>query len=409
MAAEVKGWSGHYEFWLKVRIAWWIPRAKMTVSFANDVELEVIPRTAVTGAHMLDRDGVLHELRLELDDGRPADGGVVSVAVRSASLATRIGVGAAADDHALIARAGLLVSCEAGMHASFPPTPPDWTMSPPHHQLPQPMRLPSPSPLTSAESSKPPTPLPVRPPAFPPQPLPPSRASPQATSPALRPLDAINERFRRFHPSDDLEHAGVLVHVFDGQHEQGRPWLPCPTDDQTNWCRKWGDRFAASLIHEGNSVLYNPGETGDVKGLIFRPSSTRLLCSYAIDGGSMTQTCEPPGVSASCIPGCWSGKPGWCEQEEPNAGFRCGGPFAPDRLATMLRLHEMPDARVHYNEVIVDAASYVERLPHSLEAVIGDREVHMAFLREYHLSAHEVPLIKFGERGFEVLDPATGS
>ena len=73
--------------------------------------------------------------------------------------------------------------------------------------------------------------------------------------------------------------------------------------------------------------------------------------------------------------------------------------FLPDQLDAMMREHER--SRRGYNEVIVDARVYKANLPLSLEAVLGDREVHRKFLHRYpHLSADDVPLVNFDGNGF---------
>lgn len=113
-----------------------------------------------------------------------------------------------------------------------------------------------------------------------------------------------------------------------------------------------------------------------------------MLCSYPGDGGSLEggKTCKPAGVSASCVPGCWKGAPSWCPVAQ---GKKCA--FRPDDLASMLE--QQPGHM--YNEVILDAATYLANLPHSLEAVIGNAAVHAAFLAEYHVASEQVPLVSF--------------
>lgn len=63
----------------------------------------------------------------------------------------------------------------------------------------------------------------------------------------------------------------------------------------------------------------------------------------------------------------------------------------------MLKLHEERDTRGHYNEVILDAKWYADHLPDSLEAIVGDRETHAAFLKQYGLSNEAVPLLEYRE------------
>lgn len=53
-----------------------------------------------------------------------------------------------------------------------------------------------------------------------------------------------------------------------------------------------------------------------------------------------------------------------------------------------------------FNEVVVDARVYRQNLPHSLEAILGDRETYDAFLKHYKLSSGDIPLVQFGGNGF---------
>ena len=197
----------------------------------------------------------------------------------------------------------------------------------------------------------------------------------------------------------------MLIHVFDGQEDFRKRWLPCPMHDQTAWCNKWGDRFASSMVAKGNAVLWE-ADNDAVAGLIFRPEWNRVLCSYAADGGTMSHTCSPSGVSESCVPGCWSGRAAWCDVTDARVGFqKCSGPFPPERLGVMLQMHSQPFAGAGHNEVIVDAAWYVAHLPQSLEAIIGDQKAHAAFLAEYGLSAEDVPLVRFTGSSFVRIQP----
>ena len=50
--------------------------------------------------------------------------------------------------------------------------------------------------------------------------------------------------------------------------------------------------------------------------------------------------------------------------------------------------------RARADEVVLDAAEYVRRLPFSLEAVLGDRDLHARFLAAYpHVKSTDVPLV----------------
>ena len=70
--------------------------------------------------------------------------------------------------------------------------------------------------------------------------------------------------------------------------------------------------MSTTLINKQLTHTYGNGD--DIAGLVLNPSQAQLLCSYGNDGGTMTKLCDPPGLSATCIPGCYdeSGKPNWC-------------------------------------------------------------------------------------------------
>lgn len=158
--------------------------------------------------------------------------------------------------------------------------------------------------------------------------------------------------------------------------------------------------MTASIIYEGNSQLYNIKKDHDlvplfhdVLGFIFRPSENRIFCSYAGDGGSMNKVCDPPGQSEQCLPGCWDAGPEWCGVSQVD----CNGPFPAEQLDEMMRRHSSPTARLRYNEVIVDADWFIQQLPHSVEAFVGDRTAHAAFLSAFDLKPADCPLVQLVE------------
>ena len=108
-------------------------------------------------------------------------------------------------------------------------------------------------------------------------------------------------------------------------------------------------------------------------------------------------------VERGCIPGCQgrNSKP-WCSRQEANLGKKAGGcAFQPADLDDMMRTHAA--TRRGYNEVVVDARVYKANLPFSLEAIVGDRDVHAAFMRQYpELDAMDVPLVSLGAGGFKL-------
>ena len=103
-----------------------------------------------------------------------------------------------------------------------------------------------------------------------------------------------------------------------------------------------------------------------------------LLCAYSHDGHTEAKRCQPPGVSASCIPGC-----------------RTPPAYPPWELEGAMQEQERD--RKAYNEMVLDALVYTSRLPFSIEAVFlvpGDsaqaraaseraRSVHRRLLKFY--------------------------
>lgn len=134
----------------------------------------------------------------------------------------------------------------------------------------------------------------------------------------------------------------------------GRSWLPCAAP---KWCADYGDRWAASVIHQGYATLFSGGGTRGGFGLIFAPSFNSVLCSYATDGGSMGTRCDNPLTSdpaldhaRHCTPGCWKdGPPSWCGRSNHNYGQKVACPFPPEDLDDMMNTHKQTHRG--YNEV----------------------------------------------------------
>lgn len=114
-------------------------------------------------------------------------------------------------------------------------------------------------------------------------------------APAWRVAHRLNRRFQAGRPSNDLGQAGVLVHVVDYTEHEAEPWRPCEGCAHAN-------RVAASLAYgrmvgrgvNGSIPLFASGTRG---GVIVRPGSARLRCSYPGDGRSRFK-------SDGCIGGC---------------------------------------------------------------------------------------------------------
>ena len=131
-----------------------------------------------------------------------------------------------------------------------------------------------------------------------------------------------------------------------------------------------------------------------------------LLCSYPRDGHSTHEWCDPPGVSEDCLPGCWDHA------------------YPPESLREMMEEQEShgphewqpPEdegdlllSQGRYNELVLESAAWVDRLPSTIIAVFylrighgGTEEardyaqrVHAAYAREFGLAAGTVPLLVY--------------
>lgn len=139
----------------------------------------------------------------------------------------------------------------------------------------------------------------------------------------------------------------------------------------------------------------------EMGGIVLTPDDSTLLCGYAADGGTRAKACaDVPPVSpgsvgrpgekgyrrcdkprckegwSQCIPGCLAGeKDGWCPPRDTQGGWCLGRPFKPMDIGLMLEKHrgrlDGEDAEHRprqYNEIIIDAYLYAERLPESVAA-----------------------------------------
>lgn len=235
-------------------------------------------------------------------------------------------------------------------------------------------------------------------------------------TPAMRVANRLNARFRYAKPSDASGgkplSSGVVMHQFDNFEARGKPWAPC--DGSTRYAchanqfagrmsafiifrdmKNRKDRVRVPLISYGGGVVVNP--------------TIKLKCAYGDDGstfrangGCYDRWCDPHNV--------WSG------------GSPCGfgGANRVDHawhsynLDSMLRLytqHSQPyqNPRFYsgYNELVYDASQWNTHLPDTVEAFFGlfttngfnpngaTATQHKNFLREYGVSADEVPLLDF--------------
>ena len=288
-----------------------------------------------------------------------------------------------------------------------------------------------------ASPLSPPPPPPPRPAA--PPPPPPSPPPPPPFVPAL--VLELNEQWRRGAPSNDLEAAGVLVHVLDGRGvtvsgfvggsipTAAEMWSILGNEDHDDRLAgslissRYPDmfqltarrRWMADLIAKGFSHL--PGVVIDAAA-----AQQHFSCCYPFDGGTMRYNC-PAGSQPKCRPGCvqtndafWGGRPSWyydfgsgrelasCLGEMVN-NRQCPQGLKTDGWCT--RERECGTCWVAYNEIIlergvigarVDYQSLVRAVFVSSEA--SDRAVAFARAVRDEAAAHgvDVPLLRYDRK-----------
>ena len=193
----------------------------------------------------------------------------------------------------------------------------------------------------------------------------------------------------------------MLVRQFDQLDDmnEGRPWLPCPTEGFNAWCGKFAGMWAASIIARGGQTFLYLPTTG---GLVLAPTA-RLFCAYSEDGNSMdpSKLCSSPVGDADrprseqkCVPGCYPPGQQCAELEaadkakflEETGGFapwdrgpyvpRCSYP--PEMLkqaleANLWLITDPAQKRRTHNEMVVDLRSIVSNLPGAVEGLYADR------------------------------------
>lgn len=138
---------------------------------------------------------------------------------------------------------------------------------------------------------------------------------------------------------------------------------------------------------------------------MLRPEEIELNCAYGSDGGSQGVVCSPPGKTPGCSPGCKR----WCDPSRGTRNWGCA--WAPEHLNMMIAQQKVLEPNGGYNEVIIDAASWVHNLPRTIMAVfvhkgakdldvVTSKRVHADFLQQYGITDRETPLVEY--------DPETG-
>ena len=171
--------------------------------------------------------------------------------------------------------------------------------------------------------------------------------------------------------------------------QNNQPWRPC----QSGWCAAPGfsDHVSCSIVNArvpyvfGAQVSRESTQSAvydNQMGLILNPRVAKPLvaCGYSADGG--TQGAKGGGCGH------------WCTRA---VSWQCSWP--PGQLKPMLEVQEqnLATSSKKYNEVVLRARGWEERLPHLIEAVFfvsnedKARRVHSAFQRQF---GHWVPLLR---------------
>ena len=216
-------------------------------------------------------------------------------------------------------------------------------------------------------------------------------------------VERLNARFRNAKSSNDLGEIGILVHTFDGQEDPTEPWLACRAEQ---FCGFYGDRVSTSLVRPGRVATYKFQEAS--AGVIANPEVAQLLCAYGGDGATRGKTCNPPGVSAQCTPGCTTrggwGLP-WCDADASQDSLCNRRPWKPSDLHRLITIEAMGSGGSHdqlssYDELVLDGSIWNAHMPNAVEAFVETSandpraaKLHAAFLARYGLSAAQVPLV----------------
>jgi hypothetical protein len=222
--------------------------------------------------------------------------------------------------------------------------------------------------------------------------------------------------------SSKLEEIGVILHGIDGFEDKQRPWRSADPSSGEGFL---SDRISASIVYAGKALSFSTDSTMGTYlhagSYIFDPFAVSVLCAYGGDGATRGKTCNPPGLSSSCIPAClpnynsandnsrnqWDR---WCVPRGASDYFCDAHPWRPRDIGKMLerdraatKKNEPRDEHHAYNEIVIDGHHSNAHLPGVIEAFVvarGDdhgaaRGHHQAFLREYGLSAAQVPMLEY--------------
>ena len=187
----------------------------------------------------------------------------------------------------------------------------------------------------------------------------------------------LADLFKAGRPSNHLEHAGLMVHGFDGTELNERQrWLPCVT----GFCKGAVKYWSTSIINQVHPATWGGS------GIVFSPSRAQVLCSHTCDFGSLTSGC------AASAPDGFNGT---------------AKPYPADHLKEMMQRSMYEKGLMGaYNEVLLDMKDYVDNLPRSLAAFyyketsdahsqVSAAHAYVSFLDAYNLTEDSIPLLMF--------------
>jgi hypothetical protein len=191
-------------------------------------------------------------------------------------------------------------------------------------------------------------------------------------------VEDLTNVFKEGRPSNYLQHAGLLVHGFDGTETSAERWKPC----SVGWCQKATQWWSTSLINRPHPTTFA------ANGILLSPSAkrTKVLCSHYCDFGSLLDGCK------SSAPDGFEGR---------------GEPYPAEHLKEMLERSMFEKGQMGaYNEVLIDMKFYMDNLPHSVAgfffqgkseewAQVQAMHAYVTFLDAYNLTEDSVPLLKF--------------
>ena len=142
--------------------------------------------------------------------------------------------------------------------------------------------------------------------------------------------------------------------------------------------------------------------------MLLNPTGLAISCAYYADGGSQGKPCNAN--NNGCTPGCAR----WCN---PSRGiFNWGCAWRGSQLKLMLEQQIAVHPNGGYNEIVVNAQSWVDKLPGTIVAIFvcvneegeadhnkleSARSVQRKFAGEYGIELRDFPLLMFDERNGE--------